>query len=312
MKIKNILDFENKADDILKDYKDNNIELKKQNQILNSEIMNSNFEKIENTLNNIYEETRRIKELINFSKIYVSNEIEKSIDTCKKTLNIIENLNDDLYNEVKNFITINVELINDDNKNLFFDRNGEELNYCNIYDKKISLSGEINNSIKIKAISVRRQEQVYESNENNLTQDKPYRTSYILDSICKNGIKEIITFLFENSIDLNSINVKLSNCNIKEIYYIYENGTKVIDIDTKQNLIPQKKVIGVELILESSNYAIKEMNIDNTNNDNFNNINKIMMEDYKNMKEKDDNVYNKEYNTITNKELDNIYLKEVK
>ena len=95
MEIKNILDFENKADDILKDYKDNNIELKKQNQILNSEIMNSNFEKIENTLNNIYEETRRIKELINFSKIYVSNEIEKSIDTCKETLNIIENLNDD-------------------------------------------------------------------------------------------------------------------------------------------------------------------------------------------------------------------------
>ena len=64
--------------------------------------------------------------------------------------------------------------------------------------------------------------------------------------------------------------------------------------------------------MESSNYAIKEMNIDNTNNDNFNNINKIMMEDYKNMKEKDDNAYNKEYNTITNKELDNIYLKEVK
>ena len=96
MEIKNILDFENKANDILKDYKNNNIELKKQNQILNSKTMNDNFEKIENTLNNIYEETRRIKELISFSKIYVSNEIEKSIDICKKTLNTIENLNDNL------------------------------------------------------------------------------------------------------------------------------------------------------------------------------------------------------------------------
>ena len=312
MEIKNILDFENKANDILKDYKNNNIELKKQNQILNSKTMNDNFEKIENTLNNIYEETRRIKELISFSKIYVSNEIEKSIDICKKTLNTIENLNDNLYNEEKNFITINIELDNDNNKNLFFDRDGEELNYCNVYDKKISLSGEINNFIKIKNIIIKRQEQVYESNENNLTQSKPYRTSYILDSICKNGIKEEVTFLFENSIELNSIDIKLSNCNIKEICYIYENNTKIVDIDIKQNLIPQKKIIGVELILESLNYAIKEIDIDNTSNDNFNNINKIIIEDYKNMKEKDDNIYNKKYNADMNKELNNIYLKEVK
>ena len=53
-------------------------------------------------------------------------------------------------------------------------------------------------------------------------------------------------------------------------------------------------------------------NIINISNDNFNNINKIIIEDYKNMKEKDDNIYNKKYNADMNKELNNIYLKEVR
>ena len=88
-----------------------------------------------------------------------------------------------------------------------------------------------------------------------------------LDSIVNNGINELIRLNFNKEEIINTIRIDLINCNLKSIRYIYANNI----IEEEENLntenIENKKIIGIEFLINASNYDINKKNINiNTNN----------------------------------------------
>lgn len=312
MDIKNMFDFESRIEFLLKSYDEDIIDnIKKQEDFLNSEIANENFSKIENYLNDMYEKVRVLEEVIDYTKIYVNNEIDTAITECRDLLNEIENMNDNLFNDSKNFTIINVPLLNNDVAQ-YSDRDGTSLKTCEIYNNVISLSGTIKNTIDIKNVSVKREEQVYESNYKELLKGEPYRAHYLLDAIYKNGVSETLQFDFSEPREINSIKVKLSNCKITDIIYMHEDNTETIDSDISKGVIPVRTIKGVKLALNSTNYSPKLISVVTTEKNKFEDLDKAWKEYHEEVKEKDYVYSSNEYKNQMCDYLEEIYLKEVK
>jgi|GEM_PF-5733477 hypothetical protein len=312
MDIKNMFDFESKIDFLLKSYDENIIDnIKHQESFLDSETANNNFSKIENYLNDMYEKVRVLEEVIDYAKIYVNNEIDTTITECRDLLSEIENMNDNIFNDSKNFKIINVPLSNDDVEQSP-DRDGTSLKICEIYNNVISLSGTIKNTIDIKDVSVKREEQAYESNYKELLDGEPYRVHYLLDAICKNGVSETIKFDFSEPREINSIKIKLSNCKITDIIYMHEDNTETIDSDISKGVIPVRTVKGIKLALNSTNYSPKSLSVSTTENNKFEDLDKAWKEYHEEVKEKDYTYSKSEYKNQMCNYLEEIYLKEVK
>lgn len=312
MSINNIFDFDSRIDFLLESYEEDIIgSIQKQGDFMNSDIINSNFDKIESYLNDMYEKIRVLEEVIDYAKIYVNNEIDSTITECRDLLNEIEGLNDSIFDGLKNYTIINVPLNNNDAVQ-YSDRDGTMLKTCEIYNNLISLSGTVKNSIEIKDVSVKRKEQVYESNYKDLINGEAYRTFYFLDGISKNGVTETIQFDFKEPKDINSIKIKLSNCNIVNIIYVHEDNTETIDSDISKGIIPLKTVKGVKLTINSTNYTAMSVAVATTEENKFEDLNKAWASAYEEMKDQDLSSLSKEYKLQMCDYLEQIYLKEVK
>lgn len=225
-----------------------------QGDFLNSNTINNNFINIEKYLNTLYENIRVLEDSIDYAKVYVNNEISQIIIDCKKTLNDIENLNDYNYSSNKNFVLFNVPIINSNEVN-FTDRDGSTLKPSVIYNNLISLCEAAKNPIEIQSVTLKSNELAYDNNLTDLINNKAYRSYYILNSPVTGGIIEIITFFFKGAIEVNSVRVALSNCSLLNMIYIYEDNTESYDTDISKGITPTKKVIGVRLTLNSTNYS---------------------------------------------------------
>lgn len=256
--IKNIFDFDAKVEYILNEkYADITKETIKQTQYMNSKNINENFESIEISINVLYEKTRLIDEIMEYAKIYVENNITESISECKAILNEIEKMNDINFSETKNFRIITVPMVNNEIAQ-YLDRDGSQIKMCEVYNGVISLSGNIKNSILIASYTVSSSEQVYERNNPDFNNKEAYRTNFLLDGSVKGGVFETITFNFDKTVDINSMKVKLSNCNAYNIVYVFEDNTEMYDTYLT-GIIPEKSVASIKLIINCGNYVIQKV-----------------------------------------------------
>ena len=261
-------DFSEKIKYLLDNTK--NISLEKQNMYLNSNIINNNFKIIENELNSMYEKTRILEDIIDYMKLYINNEIENYMLDCRNLLKDIEVLSDINLKEEINYTAINVPFIY--NTLEYIDRDGTVLKNCDIYNNKIVLSQNKDITVQINSVSIVRNEALFNletinDNKDNIIYNKPYLIEYELDSIVNNGINELIRLNFNKEEIINTIRIDFINCNLKSIRYIYANNI----IEEEENLntenIENKKIIGIEFLINASNYDINKKNINiNTNN----------------------------------------------
>ena len=261
-------DFSEKIKYLLDNTK--NISLEKQNMYLNSNTINNNFKIIENELNSMYEKTRILEDIIDYMKLYINNEIENYMLDCRNLLKDIEVLSDINLKEEINYTAINVPFIY--NTLEYIDRDGTVLKNCDIYNNKIVLSQNKDITVQINSVSIVRNEALFNletinDNKDNIIYNKPYLIEYELDSIVNNGINELIRLNFNKEEIINTIRIDLINCNLKSIRYIYANNI----IEEEENLntenIENKKIIGIEFLINASNYDINKKNINiNTNN----------------------------------------------
>lgn len=287
MDIKNIFDFESKVNFLTESYTENiSDNIKHQNSFMNSEIANNNFTEIENNLNALYERIRVLEELIDYAKIYVNNEIDGVITECRGLLNEIENMNDMHFNDMKNYTVLNVPLINNDSAQ-YTDRDGTSLETCEIYNNIISLSGTVKDIADIKTVSVSSTEQVYENNPDDLVNNNVYRSHYLLDNVASNGVTETITISFGEAKNINSIKIKLSNCNAYGIIYVHEDNTETNDTIAAKGIIPAKTVKAIKLLINSSNYVSKIITVNATAENKFDMLDKAWNEYHETIKEQD-------------------------
>lgn len=248
-----------KDDDISKN-------ISKQNRALNSDSINNNFKQIEAQLNKSYERTRVLEDMIKYTKSYIDNEINSTIEECRAILNDIENISDMNFNNIENYTLINVPLLYEKGTETS-DRDGSILKQCGIYDGLVTFNADIKNITHFKNITITRNDKHQESNEKELLEGKPYRVSYSLDDSVKGGIEELITVVFDNAEEVNSFNLKLSNCTLENTTYVYEDGTNVVDDAIKPGIMPSKKIISFKILINSKNYKIENSTNDvNTKN----------------------------------------------
>lgn len=308
MDIKNIFDFDSKTEFLSNNLNLNiDSQLETQSDILDSSIANGNFSIIEDNLNKLYENFRVLEEIIDYAKIYVNNEIDETITECRSLLSEIETMNDLSFSDNKNYISINVPLINN-NVAKHMDRDGSSLKTCETYNGLISLSGEMKNNINPSTVSIKRSEQVYDHNQSDLINKKVYRTRYLLDSVAKNGAIEEITFNFKNTVEINTINFKLSNCSIFGITYIYEDNTESFSQDIATGVIAAKKIKGLKLSICCKSYSTEYISL-SSNTNNTDTITTALKNLNQTIKEREDSLSSKEHKIDFCDKLENIYMK---
>lgn len=243
----------------LLNYEDTNLNTNflNQNNVMDSSIINKNFEIIEDELNNNYERIRVLEEIINYAKIYMQNEIEEIIIECRNILKDIENINDIYFDIYNNYTLINIPLINNDEAQ-YIDRNGAILQKCNLYNNVLSLPSNINIITPIKNIEVIRSDQPVYSIEPKLTINEKYRIEYLLDGLNKSEIIENVIINFKEPTVINTLRIKTSNCNFEHIIFVYEDNSEFIYKNINLEIFPDIKIKKIIIPIKCNNYLINK------------------------------------------------------
>ena len=102
---------------------DLNIDITLQDEIMDSEIMNTSLKSIENNLNTLYEKTRYLEDAIDYAKTFLTMKIDNYVNDIKASIKAIEDLS--MIDKNLGYIEYNVPFIentieiNDRNKNIF-------------------------------------------------------------------------------------------------------------------------------------------------------------------------------------------------
>lgn len=226
---------------------------------LDSSIINNNFNRIEKSLNVNYEKIRTLEDAINQSKTIISTEIANTLVECKNLLNEIENMNNEYFIDMNNYMSYNIELLNNNNDgSQFVDRNGEILKKASIYNNSIVMNGDMITTSKIKTIEYISNYVPVENNIKDLILNKAYRSKYKLISILNNGVQESLIITLSDLRKINSINIEKSNCSIEQIILIHDNNTSYILNNCINEIFPAKEVKQIKIILKSKAYKKQE------------------------------------------------------
>ncbi len=221
-----------------------------QEHYFNSETFNKTFLNVEKHLNNLYEKTRVLQDVIAYSKEYISNNIYSLSDECKSILEQIEDNADSLRKQ--GFLTLPVPLL--ESTGSYVDRDGSTLPKYSIYNGAVTLSNKVEHPIVIKSISQTSNTKAYKSNLEDLKQNKVYRSYYILDNPIRSGLKEIIRIELDKETTVNQLDVVGSNCTVEAVKYINQSGT-VDTIFNHLNVVQYpRKVKTIEIITNTSEY----------------------------------------------------------
>lgn len=263
MEIENTINFK---DNILK-IKNNNTNMinNAQNELMESYKINDNFQRIEEALNKAYENIRIMEDIIEYSKEYIKTNIDKSIISCKETINNIEKYSMEITDNIKNYIFTGVKL--ECGEGPYIDRDGTIIKRSNSYNNTIYFNAIEKPISIIKNINIESDAVNYTNNKNEIKTNSAYRTKYILDRIENNGINEIVTLNFNVPQIINSIQLKLANCKCKYIIYVKENGQEIYSEDLIKHINTTEKINSIKICLNSSNFVTEEIDVvqNNTN-----------------------------------------------
>lgn len=232
---------------------DNSIIL--QDKIMNSNDFNSSMNYIEESLNLLYEKTRVLQDIINYSKSYLNNEIDNSIKECKDIFNSIENIKDISKNN--NYIKFPISLINDESSQT--DRNNKIIPSAIKIDNKLTFSNNTINEydiVKMDIIRPNNSNNILDINNNTNTM---YRSLYMTPKP-KSDITESIVLYFNNEIiPINYINFNYSNCDIQDIIFTLEND-KEFSLGNNLGFFKTIYAKKVTIKLKVKNYIKSEYN----------------------------------------------------
>ena len=192
-----------------------------QGDILESESFNTTLNTIENNLNTLYENCRNLENMINYCKTFLSLKIDQYTQETDAILSIIEDVRD--INKNMAYIDYPVKLINQDR--MYRDRDGIALPMCKVQNGKAILGESHVEDVYFNSCSRKSSSIPYKENLVNLASEA-YRVTYIEDTIVNGGMREEITVNFLSPVTINNINLRTSNCEIKNIVYKYINGTQ--------------------------------------------------------------------------------------
>lgn len=261
-----IFDFNNQ----IKFITENKIDLsniKEQEKVLDSVKYNDSFQSIEKSLNLLYEKTRTIQDIINYTNTFIKSEIDQTISECKNILKDIENNRDIIKDSA--YINYNVKL--QSNFDTYSDRDNSIIKGVEMHNNVITLSNDLVENVIFDNIlleSISKNYNVFNTIKD-INSDNNYRSMYMFDRPQKEAIKEKIIINFSKVRTINKINIIPSNSKIKLINYVHEDG-KIETVNSyNTNLNKNRNIKSIEIELECDNYIISNINYKDSKDINF-------------------------------------------
>lgn len=252
-------DFDSNIKYLLETNIDNTIQSKivDQENILNSKDFNQTFKYIEDSLNFLYEKNRVLENVIEYSNMFLRNELNSSINECKTLLSSIEENRDIIKNNSS--IKYSVPFILGSNN--YIDRDNSAISNTVLYDNKLTLANTNINSYKPANISI-----LQPQKNNNLKQtlddlikNNTYRTFYMFNGPQGTEIKEKITIKLDKPSKINKLNLSPSNCKINTINFILEDDT-VHAAHDHIGLFKTLTVKAIDIEIACTNYIMSQVN----------------------------------------------------
>lgn len=229
-----------------------------QEKILNSDNYNETFQSIEDSLNLLYEKTRTLQNLIDYSTSFIKNEVDETITECKTLLDNIEH-NRDLIKDSA-YINYNVKL--QSVFDTYADRDNSPIKGVEMHNGVITLSNNTIEEIDFNNVAI---ESNYSNNNilntsEDVIYNKNYRSFYMFDRIQKGVVKEKVKIHFGKTKTINKINIIPSNCTITSIEYTLEDDSVETIQGYNINLSKKRNVKNVAINIECKNYITSQIN----------------------------------------------------
>ena len=219
-------DFESSFEYIL----ENNTKDKQFEQLtmLDSAKINNAFEQIEVNLNLLYEKGRLLEDIMNYSNLYLKNEINNSIDECKTLLFQIESSRDSVKNN--SYVKYPVSLMFGSATST--DRNELSIPQANIVANIITPSSSTLRDYDVIPSELRqsRKSNCIENNFKSISSLTDYRTFYMFKEPLSSPVSEELILKYSKPISINKISMDTTNCDIHSVSALTEEG-KTVDID---------------------------------------------------------------------------------
>lgn len=264
-------DFETKIDYILSetDIEKNKDLLCLQKNILSSKNFNNTFNYIESSLNILYEKVRTLQDIIQYSNIFLINEINTNITECKTILKEIEE-NRDIVKK-NSYIKYNIPLIN--TVTSYVDRDGSNIDNSITSNNNIAINSKINKNIitaSLEVLQAKENNCVY-SSKDSINNNLSYRSLYMFKNIQGDYLEEKIVIKLNEESSINRILIDSANCFIKNIEIKDINGN--IEYITVKNAeldiyFEEMRAIELTLTINAYNYVTSQENY-LINKDNF-------------------------------------------
>lgn len=258
--------FENNLDFLINKNVDlSNVLLQK--NILNSDNYNKTFKCIEDSLNLLYEKTRVMQDVIEYSNSFIRTEIDNTVTECKSLLDNIETNRDLLKDSA--YINYNVKL--QSIFDTYSDRNNTPIKGVVLHNGSITLNNNTVETIDLTSLIVE------SKNSNNnilntkdeISSNNNYRTFYMFDRTQKDAVKEKLTINLPSPKTINKVNLIPSNCKITSIEFIDENGLSEVIENYDINLFKNRTVKTINIEIECNNYIMSQIDYNEVTNKDF-------------------------------------------
>ena len=221
-------------------------------EIMSASEINSIAHAIEERLDALYEKTRLLEELDNFTREYAIKQITEKEALFKERFKIIE----DVSNSYKDTSSVSVLVPFVPSNDVITDRDGTELPKMLIKDGGLEAAGTILSRAQINDVKIKSNRTPYNNSYRNLVNGKLGTSYYIEDATVKDGIKEECTVTLKRHAKINSIDIEPINCTLSDCRIINENG---IDekIDSFSSFASDRTILGIKFTLTARNYSSK-------------------------------------------------------
>ena len=229
--------------------RDISLEHNDQSTYLNSNDANIAFNEIETSLNTLYENTRYLEDAINYCNAFLNIKIDEYSQEIQETLKAIENIRD--INKNSSYIEYICNF--KDDLSIKKDRNNTVISNALLKQDYYMLGIKTDKTIDYANITKTSSYVPYSNNINNIKTEN-YRTYYIEEKIANKGISETITITLTEPSEINYINIKAINSDIKNMRFIYVNGIEEY-IDYDSGIIPNAIVAQIKFDLVCKKYT---------------------------------------------------------
>lgn len=241
-------DYIEKAKEMEESYLD---KITAQTGTMRSSDFNESFAYIEDRLNSLYEKTRVIQNISEYTKAFLRTQITSQKEELYQLLKEAETTRDSIKRDGYKTRTV---LFAEDLTAKKIDRDGIEISPTSIKDGKITLLGKEEEFVPIKNLSVDRAATLSASNNKNILNGEPVRNMYMLDGPDPNGVSETYRLDFEKESYVTLVNVENVNCEIGGISLSDKSNKKIQVTDQAATGFKKQLATSAEIIIVDKSY----------------------------------------------------------